>query len=227
MCYPFGREYTRAFRTYLQTAIRLARAGFPVLRFDYYGTGDSSGDEVPGQLSAWLAGIASAVEELKARSGVSRVWLIGLRIGGTLAMMASSRREDITGAIAWNPAIRGKDFIDDLMAQGGLPPASRNGDRPPAGATELAGFAYPNELLDELRQVDLGRAGAAFPKRLLLLESEGAYALKPLTEAASGGALNLEHQVAASRRIWLESEGALVPGEIVNAIVSWLSRETV
>ena len=43
-CAPMGSEYVRFHRAYRQLADRLAKAGFPVLRFDFYGCGDSSGD---------------------------------------------------------------------------------------------------------------------------------------------------------------------------------------
>ena len=43
LCNPFGEEASRAHRTYRVLATQLERAGFPVLRFDYSGTGDSLG----------------------------------------------------------------------------------------------------------------------------------------------------------------------------------------
>jgi alpha/beta superfamily hydrolase len=44
LCYPFGQEYMRAHRACRQLAMLLAKKGYHVLRFDYSGTGNSSGD---------------------------------------------------------------------------------------------------------------------------------------------------------------------------------------
>ena len=51
LCYPGGQEYIRSRRAFRQLAIRLSSAGFPVLRFDYHGCGDSSGDDDEGKIS--------------------------------------------------------------------------------------------------------------------------------------------------------------------------------
>src|SRR5947207_597585 len=86
ICNPLGDDLCRAHRPLRHLAERLAAGGFPVLRFDYRGTGDSAGDErEPARVAGWLGDIARAVEELRARAGVSRVSLVGLRAGATLA----------------------------------------------------------------------------------------------------------------------------------------------
>src|SRR5215217_413896 len=50
LCYPLGQEYMRAHRAFRQLATLLTKSGFPVLRFDYYGTGDSGGDGDAGDV---------------------------------------------------------------------------------------------------------------------------------------------------------------------------------
>src|SRR4051812_45876715 len=90
LCNPIGDDLCRAHRPLRHLAERLAEAGFPVLRFDYRGTGDSAGDEhEPGRVSGWLSDIGLAFEELRARSGLARVSLVGLRAGALLAAVAA------------------------------------------------------------------------------------------------------------------------------------------
>src|SRR5256885_16809807 len=62
LCYPYGRDYVSAFRAYRTLALRLARAGFHVLRFDYRGTGDSAGDIGDAPLQQWMEDIVPGVD---------------------------------------------------------------------------------------------------------------------------------------------------------------------
>ena len=70
----------------------------PVLRFDYVGTGDSVDiDPNAGQVELWTRDIASAVAELRRLTGVSRVCLLGFRLGALLAVLASH------DSVRWTP----------------------------------------------------------------------------------------------------------------------------
>ena len=61
-----------------QLAKRLSGIGFHVLRFDYYGTGDSAGDADEGDLRQWHDDLSAAVDELKDTAAIQMVSLIGL-----------------------------------------------------------------------------------------------------------------------------------------------------
>ena len=60
LCNAFGQEAIRAQRTMWVLAERLARAGHSVLRFDYYGTGDSMGDDLDGDFDGWADDVGEA-----------------------------------------------------------------------------------------------------------------------------------------------------------------------
>lgn len=108
LCYPFGQEYMRAHRAYRQLALLLAKKGFHVLRFDFRGTGDSSGDMEGVGAEHWLRDIDDAVQELRESTGVTRVSVLGLRLAALFAACACAQRSDIDRLIVWDPVISGE-----------------------------------------------------------------------------------------------------------------------
>jgi len=80
ICKPFGYEAICGHRTFRAFAEAAAAAGFPTLRFDYLGTGDSGDiDAAADQIEAWSRDILAAVDEVRGRTGVRRVCLLGWR----------------------------------------------------------------------------------------------------------------------------------------------------
>jgi alpha/beta superfamily hydrolase len=114
VCSPVGQEYIRAHRALYQLAISLAGAGHDVLRFDYYGCGDSSGEFEEGSLQQWTSDIEAAVEEIKRTTAKARVCLVGLRLGAVLAARAAAGRSDIAGVALWEPVFNGKGYLQEL-----------------------------------------------------------------------------------------------------------------
>src|SRR5690606_20757112 len=117
LCYPFGQEYMRAHRAFRQLAESLAAKGYHVLRFDYRGSGDSSGDMDDVSAEDWLADIATAVGELRDLSGVHAVTLVGLRLGALLAAVHAARAGDISRLVLWDPFASGQAFVDEITSE--------------------------------------------------------------------------------------------------------------
>src|SRR5215470_3230497 len=138
LCHPMGNEQVFAYRTMRQLAARLVRAGFHVLRFDYFGTGDSYGDTGEGDLASWCGDIETAIEELKEMTGAAKVDLAGLRLGANLsARVAVHRPKEIGKLILWEPLV-----ADELAVAGfgcSTPGADRNPRSIKSGIAE--GFA--------------------------------------------------------------------------------------
>src|SRR5689334_18798477 len=77
LCPPVGHEQVHAHRAWRHLAEAVARAGFPVLRFDSSGTGDSAGtDEDPDRLAAWRQNVRDAVAWVRRRAGAEHVTLV-------------------------------------------------------------------------------------------------------------------------------------------------------
>ena len=115
LCPAFGHENMIAHRGWRRLAEQLAARGFSVLRFDYPGTGDSAGSETdPDRLAAWRASIADAVRHLRQTTGTGSVILVGLRLGGTLALLAAEAIDEVDGIACLAPVLSGRSHVREL-----------------------------------------------------------------------------------------------------------------
>jgi pimeloyl-ACP methyl ester carboxylesterase len=118
LCNPFGEEAARAHRMYRVLGMQLVRAGYAALRFDYSGTGDSLGSASDASLDAWIGDVEVAAEKLRSASGATRLAVIGLRFGATLAMLAAARSSlRPRHLLLWDPVVDGAAYLRELAAQ--------------------------------------------------------------------------------------------------------------
>ena len=117
ICPPLGYPMIMSHRGLRHLAEAAARAGMPSFRFDYHGTGDSSGsDYEPGRVDAWITSVDHAIEEARRLAGSREVVLAGLGVGSLLAVYAASRRSDVAGLVAWAPVASGRTQARELQA---------------------------------------------------------------------------------------------------------------
>ena len=160
LCQPIGHEYIRAHRTFRQLAVQLADAGFPVMRFDYFGCGDSTGNGADGTLPRWIEDVHAAIDELRETSGVARVSLVGLRLGASIALLAAASRPDVHRIVLWDPVLDGRAYLSGLRRLQRQWLKGRPGSRLFAfhpRTSELIGFPVPPRLQSEIEAIDLRR----------------------------------------------------------------------
>lgn len=114
-CTPFYTDTMEAHGILVNLARYLAENRFPVLRFDYRGCGESDGEWSEYFISDYLEDIDTALELLRDRTGVQAAGLLGLRMGGTLALMKLAGRRPASFAVALEPIIRGARYMQDLL----------------------------------------------------------------------------------------------------------------
>lgn len=118
LCNAFGQEAIRAHRMMRVLAERLSRQGHPVLRFDYFGSGDSMGEDLDADLDGWADDLLSADAHLRALSGSSSTIWIGMRLGGTVALRAAFKAPaGLRSVIAWDAVLDGGRYLDHLRAR--------------------------------------------------------------------------------------------------------------
>ncbi len=175
LCPAIGWEAEATYLTLVRWAELLAAAGFPVLRFDYSGTGDAPGsDEDPARVAAWIASVHAAVEAARRTSGAPRVALAGLQMGATLAAHAAAERTDVEALVAWGPLVTGRAYVRQLRAYRLLNAVSADPRGTPTAADEeAAGYRLTRSTVGELEALDLRALSRPPAPRVLLLSREG------------------------------------------------------
>ncbi len=115
LCPPFGQDLIRSHRVYRQLAEALANRGIPSLRFDYFGSGDSSGDSIEVDWLRCQADAQAAAAELRRRSGCHRLVGFGGRLGGSLVLICAAAAE-FSELIVWDPVVHGAAYVAQLDA---------------------------------------------------------------------------------------------------------------
>lgn len=117
LCNPFGQEAIRAQRALRIVSERLARQGFPCLRFDYHATGDSPGEDGEGRMSRWRHDILQADRLLRKQTDSRQIIWLGLGLGATLALQAAAEAPETARPvrlILWDPVLDGRTYLRHL-----------------------------------------------------------------------------------------------------------------
>jgi pimeloyl-ACP methyl ester carboxylesterase len=212
LCNPWGVEALRAHRSLKFLGDALARAGVDVLRFDYFGTGDSEGSAEDVTLSGCVEDTLAAMDELRDTAGIERVDLVGLRFGALVAgRAAAARSERRSRLVMWDPVPDGAILLRELL-----------GGRPVNGAVEVKGFILPAALQEEL--TDAALEPPADGETLFALSSSRAVAaLGSLAYAPRGETRALVTVEAPA--CWEEERdfgAGAVPVELLGRITAWL-----
>jgi len=223
LCNPFGQEAVRTHRMFRVLADRLARAGVHVLRFDYHGTGDSSGDDADGHLDAWRDDVLLAHQELQRRSMGAGITWVGVRLGATVAALAARQSPDLAEhLVLWEPLADGTAYLAAMVEHHRHALASSFGVVPPiyrqVPSHEAMGFEMSDKLLAQFRQLTPASLQGVRARRATLIASPRDHAAAAFADAyRSQGApvevVNFQHGFE-----WTSEEAlntALVPHEAV------------
>ncbi|MEO6238621.1 MAG: alpha/beta hydrolase [Vicinamibacterales bacterium] len=227
ICAPAPQEYMRTHMALRKLAVLLASAGFHVLRFDYYGTGDSAGGSGDGSLTEWCRNVDSAVVDLKECSGATKISLVGLRLGATLAALSTAR---VAKLVLWEPVVTGRDYLHELQNVHRQkfsnllypPPAPTAG-----GSRDLLGVSLPLVVEREIAAIDLPNSIRCRADEIALLTSRRQPDLQKLqtsleNAAAAGGPGVACHEVPVETRPDHDS-AMILPAQVLQLVTDVLS----
>lgn len=115
LCHPLAEERQFTDRILVRFSRLLNAASFATLRFDCRGHGESDGTLADSTLEGQIAETLAAADLLRARCSLASVFLLGLRLGGTVAALAAERDPGISGLILWSPVLSGPGYVRELL----------------------------------------------------------------------------------------------------------------
>jgi amino acid adenylation domain-containing protein len=115
ICPPFSNDYQRSRPLMQQLASHLSSSGFPTMRFDYSGCGDSFGDSSELDLETCRQNILSAIKELSQRTNASSISIIGIRLSATI-LTNTELAGSVKQLILVDPVTSGCEYIKTKRA---------------------------------------------------------------------------------------------------------------
>lgn len=231
LCYPFGQEYMRSHRAFLTLARLLCSAGFHVMRFDYYGCGDSTGDSESGTIEHWITDISTTINEVKNGSGAKHICLIGLRLGASLAALSGIERGDIDAMVLWNPIISGSIYLlemNDMHEQwlrGSF--AKTQLDCEDNRKQEVLGFAITDSIARRIEEINLIQLTQKPAQKVLVIESGPTCQCEDLVCRLKQINVTTNQSHVPDAEAWLNMSNSnkkgLVPMQALQNIIGWLS----
>ncbi|PIE40961.1 MAG: hypothetical protein CSA49_05770, partial [Gammaproteobacteria bacterium] len=227
LCCPFGQEYERSHRAFKILANELAKMGFDVLRFDYWGTGNSAGESDKVSLVQWQDNIVVAANELRSLiSSTAAINLVGLRLGATMAMNAAANIGGVNQCIAWDPLWSGESYLKEIEAylEAQYLPVLRNAAD--QSTIYLNGYPQSCSFRSELRQLDARKAPVSDQVKYTVVASHNHDGFSGIVNAFSVSTANVRLKVIPCEADWNYSGGnggILLPQPIIAGISSLFS----
>ncbi len=165
----FTSQKTEKHFTFVRLSRALAEAGLASVRFDFSGSGESDGEFAGMTLSVEVAEAKAILDYARALPLVdqSRVFLVGLSLGGAVAsIVAGEEQGKVRAIVLWAPA----GNMPELIA------ARETGESRKAlaesGGLDLGGLLLGQEFFHDLAKTDIYRRAAPFPGRVLLIHGD-------------------------------------------------------
>jgi pimeloyl-ACP methyl ester carboxylesterase len=168
ICHGFIGSKVGQHRLFVHAARELCQAGFAVLRFDYIGCGESTGEyhrtTVTQQINETLKVIDYAVT--LGQIDLQRIVLLGHSLGGGIASMVAGQDKRVNKLVLWSPVavpqqdifgILGRKLYHECLKQ---------------GTVNYQGFVLGREFLRSLAEISPVNKIQEFPGDILIIHGD-------------------------------------------------------
>ena len=230
LCDPLISDRMNLHLSYRHLALRLSASGYPVMRVDYLGTGDSSGSpRDPGWSARWTEGLGCALETLIASSGLSRAAVFGARFGGTLAMELAASRAEVDAMLLWGPFLTGREFLRSARAMHklmGSNPAGRRPSNAKSDDEEFSGYLLDGEARERIERCRLLEVTFAPCAQAKLIGWDEHSREDRLAEHLSGLGVDVDFERIAALRSDDSISSQALPEPLFDSMIDWLDERT-
>ncbi len=223
LCNPLHQEQIRCHKLYLTIANQLSNEGFHVLRFDYYGTGDSEGRKDQFTITKAIENVQSAINEFRDGCDLNKVVLFGVRFGATVSLL-TAKQYKVDGIILWNPMISGKNYVTEKKEeyQKWLSGSFAKNKKIDQNALDIEGFIWSQELINEINQIKVQDEIAS--KAFILSNEDDVLRSHFRIEELQA----VKFFQSTQNKFWTKSDGedenTLVPKKELEVIQDWLKK---
>ena len=235
---PLADERKSSLRPMVEMARTLASAGIAALRIDYRGTGDSSGTSLDTTLASMTEDTVAAANYMRNECGCAKVALLGLRLGGAVALPAAARAgadavvmvEPVVDGGTYVRELRRRQAIRRMLTKGSGEAGVESGERAEQDDEpfDLDGTALDRAFVAEIEKLDMieaarkfstGRAARSFvlqvgPRKAASKDNAS------LAEALGDGARTV---VLRAEPFWLQT-GYVDPSPATDEVVGFLGE---
>ncbi|HUD69470.1 MAG TPA: alpha/beta hydrolase family protein [Acidimicrobiales bacterium] len=219
---PIGREARGGRQALRLAARRLARRDIVSLRFDYDGTGDSSGMlDDPDRDGAWTESVSHAAALLRA-VGVASISAVGMRLGATILGAAADKYDlGLSSLVLWDPCASGRNYLRELSALESLRREDVSSE--PDGSIETSEFVFTPQTASEIRRLNLTTIERSpVADRLLVVTRDDRSIPDKLQERLSKEKVDWSLTSEQHTLIGVDPLHASLPEKAVDEIVEWL-----
>ena len=218
-CYPMPPKYQLCYGAFKRLAGALAREGLDVLRFDYSGIGDSSGEPTEASIERWGEEVDIALAYLRSRSVAPNVSLVGMRLGAALAALTSARDGKIDRLVLWESVVVGGDYLNELVTMSKAKPTPADALR---DGFDFYGFPVMAQLQLGLRAISLIETPPVACRTLLIESTQ-----RPASVALEAMVNGMRCETLPGLGDWdraLKDDQIIVPPAHVQRIIGFLTE---